>query len=59
MKLNLELMVEHLQETGKVLFRKGDLRGAIKELDKLGYEVHYDSSTDYLVLDNIRKNGNH
>ncbi len=59
MKLNLELMVEHLQETGKVLLKRGDLRGAIKALDKLGYEVHYDSNTDYLILDNIRKNGIH
>lgn len=59
MKVNLKLMVEHLQETGKVLYREGDVREAIKELDRMGYEVHLNPSTDCLVLDNIRKNGTH
>lgn len=54
MKMNLERMVEHLQETGKVLFRKGDVREAVEELGKMGYEVHFNPSTDCLVLDAIK-----
>lgn len=58
MKLNLELMVEHLQEMGKVHFPEGNVKEAIEELDKKGYEVHFDPSMDYLVLDNRRNNEN-
>ena len=49
--MNLEKMIEHLQETGKVLYRNGDVKKAITELDKKGYKVRFDPSTDYLVLD--------
>jgi hypothetical protein len=59
MKVNLKLMVEHLQETGSVLYRKGDVREAIKELYQMGYEVYFDPGTDCLILDNVRRNGNH
>ena len=48
--MNLEVMIEHLQETGKVSFRKGNVTKAIKELYKKGYKVEFDSSNDYLVL---------
>lgn len=53
--MNLVRMIEHLQESGKVHFRDGDVKKAIEKLDKKGYEVHYDSSNDCLVLDNIRE----
>lgn len=56
MKMNLERMVEHLQETGKVYFPEGNVKEAIEELDRMGYEVHFDSSTDYLVLESIKNN---
>ena len=59
MKVNLKLMVEHLQETGSVLYPKGDVREAIKELYQMGYEVHFNPANDCLVLDNIRRNGSH
>ena len=49
--MNLELMIEHLQETGKVLYREGNVKKAVEELDKRGYKVRFDSSTDYLVLE--------
>jgi len=48
--MNLEVMIEHLQETGKVSFREGNVTKAIKELYKKGYKVEFDSSNDYLVL---------
>lgn len=51
MKMNLERIIEFLQEMGKVKFEDGDVKKTIEELDKRGYEVHFDSSTDYLVLD--------
>ena len=48
--MNLEVMIEHLQETGKVSFRKGNVTKAIKELYKKGYKVEFDSGNDCLVL---------
>ena len=53
--MNLKVMIEHLQEVGRVKFEEGNVKEAIEELDKMGYEVHFDSSNDYLVLDNIRE----
>lgn len=55
--MNLKNMIEHLQEMGKVYFPEGNVKEAIEKLDKKGYEVHFDSSTDFLVLDNINENG--
>ena len=57
--MNLKNMIEHLQETGKVLYREGNLREAIKELDRMGYEVHFYPPTDYLFIDKKTKNGIH
>jgi hypothetical protein len=54
MKMNLELMIEHLQETGKVYFPEGSVKEAVEELGKMGYEVHFNPSTDCLVLDAIK-----
>ena len=51
MKMNLQKMIEHLQEMGKVKFEDGDVKKAITELSKRGYEVRFDSSADYLVLE--------
>ena len=48
--MNLEVMIEHLQEMGKVSFREGNVTKAIKELYKKGYKVEFDSSNDCLVL---------
>lgn len=58
MKMNLERIIEFLQEMGKVKFEDGDVKKTIEELDKRGYEVHFDPSMDYLVLDNIKNNEN-
>ena len=55
--MNLKNMIEHLQEMGKVYFPEGNVKEAIEKLGKKGYEVHFDSSTDCLVLDNINENG--
>jgi hypothetical protein len=54
-KMNIEKMVEHLQETGKVYFPKGDVREAIEELDRIGYEVYFEPSTDNLILNKEKK----
>ncbi|NMA58399.1 hypothetical protein [Clostridium cochlearium] len=48
--MNLQKMIEHLQETGKVLYRNGDVKKAIAELDKKGYKVYFNPSIDCLVL---------
>ena len=48
--MNLEVMIEHLQEMGKVSFREGNVTKAIKELYKKGYKVEFDSGNDCLVL---------
>lgn len=48
--MNLEKMIEHLQEVGRVKFEEGNVKEAIAELDKRGYKVYFNPSIDCLVL---------
>ena len=52
--MNLKNMIEHLQEMGRVYFPEGSVKEAVEELGKMGYEVHFNPSTDCLVLDAIK-----